>query len=43
MHCQATFLLVRGRLARTVLAAAMLMDIIPLGMFVRHMAVTTHI
>jgi hypothetical protein len=34
----ATFLLMRGRLARTLLAAAMLMDIVPLGMFALHLA-----
>jgi hypothetical protein len=34
----ATFLLVRGRVTRALLAAAMLMDIVPLGMFAWHMA-----
>jgi hypothetical protein len=34
----ATFLLMRERLARALLAAAMLMDIIPLGMFALHLA-----
>ncbi len=33
-----TFLLVRGRVARALLAAAMLMDLVPLGMFVLHLA-----
>lgn len=33
-----TFLLVRGRVARVLLAAAMLMDLIPLGIFALHMA-----
>jgi hypothetical protein len=37
-----TFLLVRGRLTRTLLAAAMLMDVIPLGLFALHMARATH-
>ena len=32
-----TFLLMRGRAARTLLAAAMLMDLIPLGLFALHM------
>ena len=34
----ATFLLVRGRVARTLLAAAMPLDIVPLTLFVLHMA-----
>jgi hypothetical protein len=34
----ATFRLVRGRVARALLAAAMLMDLVPLGMFARHIA-----
>jgi hypothetical protein len=34
----ATFLLVRARLVRVLLAAAMLMDLVPLGMFAMHMA-----
>lgn len=38
----ATFLLVRGRLTRTILAAAMLMDLVPLSMFALHMAAATH-
>jgi hypothetical protein len=33
-----TFLLVRGRVTRTVLAVAMLMDLVPLGLFALHMA-----
>jgi hypothetical protein len=33
-----TFLLVRGRIARTLLAAAMLMDLLPLGIFALHLA-----
>ena len=37
----ATFLLARGRVARALLAAAMLMDIIPLSMFALHMARAT--
>ena len=32
-----TFLLIRGRVARALLAAAMLMDLIPLGLFALHM------
>ena len=36
-----TFLLVRSRLTRTLLAAAMLMDIVPLGLFALHMARAT--
>ena len=38
----ATFLLARERYARTLLAAAMLMDIIPLSIFALHMAAATH-
>jgi hypothetical protein len=34
----ATFLLVRGRVTRALLAAAMLMDLVPIGMFARHLA-----
>jgi hypothetical protein len=34
----ATFLLVRERVARALLAAAMLMDLVPLSMFVLHLA-----
>jgi hypothetical protein len=34
----ATFLLVRARIARALLAAAMLMDLIPLGIFALHLA-----
>ena len=34
----ATFLLVRGRVARALLAAAMLMDLVPLGMFAWRLA-----
>ena len=33
-----TFLLVRGRIARALLAAAMLMDLVPLGIFALHLA-----
>jgi hypothetical protein len=33
----ATFFLVRGRVTRALLAVAMLMDLIPLGMFALHM------
>ncbi|MGH6665550.1 MAG: hypothetical protein ACREB2_11715 [Pseudolabrys sp.] len=33
-----TFFLVRGRVARTLLAGAMLMDLVPLGMYALHMA-----
>jgi len=33
----ATFLLVRGRVTRALLAVAMLMDLVPLGMFAFHM------
>ena len=35
-----TFLLLRGRVARALLAVAMLMDLVPLGMFARHMTRT---
>jgi hypothetical protein len=34
----ATFLLVRERVARALLAGAMLMDLVPLSMFALHMA-----
>jgi len=34
----ATFLLVRERVARALLAAAMLMDVVPLSMFALHLA-----
>lgn len=37
----ATFFLIRGRVARTLLAAAMLMDLIPLSMFTLHLAAAT--
>ena len=37
-----TFLLVRGRVTRALLAAAMLMDLVPLSMFALHMAARTH-
>ena len=33
----ATFFLVRGRVTRALLAVAMLMDLVPLGMFALHM------
>jgi hypothetical protein len=33
----ATFLLVRGRVTRTLLVAAMLMDLVPLGIFALHL------
>ena len=33
-----TFLMIRGRLARALLATAMLMDLVPLGLFALHMA-----
>ena len=33
----ATFLLVRGRITRALLAVAMLMDLVPLGMFAFHL------
>ena len=38
----ATFFMVRERRARTLLAAAMLMDIIPISAFVLHMATAIH-
>ena len=38
----ATFFLVRERLTRTLLAAAMLMDLIPLSIFALHLAVATY-
>jgi hypothetical protein len=38
----ATFVLVRRPLARGLLAAAMLMDVVPLGLFAAHMALATH-
>jgi len=38
----ATLLLVRGRTARALLAALMLMDLIPLGMYALHMAIALH-
>lgn len=38
----ATFFLVRGRRTRALLAAAMLMDVIPLGLFAVHMAGAIH-
>jgi hypothetical protein len=37
-----TFLFVRARVTRALLVAAMLMDIIPLGMFALHLASTMH-
>ena len=37
----ATFLLVRGRVTRALLAVAMLMDLVPLGMFALHMVRAT--
>jgi hypothetical protein len=37
----ATFLLVRGRVGRVLLAAAMLMDLVPLSMFALHLARAT--
>lgn len=37
----ATFFLVRERVARALLAAAMLMDLIPLSMFALHLARAT--
>ena len=33
-----TFFLVRGRMARALLAAAMAMDLVPLGIFALHFA-----
>jgi hypothetical protein len=38
----ATFFLIRERLARTLIAGAMLMDLIPLSLFALHMASGTH-
>ncbi|HEY2525263.1 MAG TPA: hypothetical protein VGI29_09410 [Candidatus Binataceae bacterium] len=38
----ATFFMARERLARTLLAAAMLMDLIPMGMFALHMVTAIH-
>jgi len=38
----ATFFLARKRLTRTFLAAAMLMDLIPLSIFALHLAAATH-
>jgi hypothetical protein len=38
----ATFFLARERLTRTLLAAAMLMDLIPLSIFGLHLAAATH-
>jgi hypothetical protein len=32
-----TFLMIRGRAARALLAAAMLMDLVPLGLFALHL------
>ena len=37
----ATFLLARGRVARALLAAAMLMDLVPLSLFALHLARAT--
>jgi hypothetical protein len=37
----ATFFLIRGRVTRALLAAAMLMDLVPLGMFALHLARAT--
>ena len=37
-----TFLLVRGGIARALLAAAMLMDLVPLSMYALHLAGVTH-
>ena len=37
-----TFWLMRGRIPRALLAAAMLMDLIPLGLFALHMLRATH-
>jgi len=36
-----TFLLIRGRIARTVLAVAMLMDLVPLSLFALHLVRAT--
>lgn len=38
----AAFLLFRQRVTRALLAAAMLMDLVPLGMFAMHLAAATH-
>jgi hypothetical protein len=38
----ATFLLVRARVTRALLAVAMLMDLVPLGLFALHMMRATH-
>jgi hypothetical protein len=38
----ATFVLIRGRLVRALLAGAMLMDVIPLGLFALHLAAASH-
>jgi len=38
----ATFLLARGRVTRALLAAAMLMDLVPLSIFALHLARATH-
>lgn len=38
----ATFVLIRGRIARALLAAAMLMDLAALSLFAAHMAVAAH-
>jgi hypothetical protein len=38
----ATFILVRGRIARTLLVAAMLMDLVPLSLFAAHMVGAVH-
>jgi hypothetical protein len=37
-----TFLLMRGRIPRALLAAAVLMDLVPLGLFALHMLRATH-
>ena len=37
-----TFFLATERVARTLLAAAMLMDLVPLSMFALHFATVTH-
>jgi hypothetical protein len=37
-----TIILIRAHLARTLLAAAMLLDIVPLGMFALHMAAVSY-
>jgi len=38
----AVFLLVRARVTRALLAAAMLMDLVPLGLFALHLARAVH-